>query len=158
MKIGTLQLTTPTDREVVMTRVVDAPRKLVWEAWTTPRYVQRWMLGPEGWSMPVCEMDLRPGGKWHMVWRRANGNEFGMDGVYKEVVPPERLVSTENWGADWPESLNTVTFEEVDGRTTIIQTCLYPTLKDRDAALQTGMADGVVVSLDRLEELLRTMA
>lgn len=75
--VETLQITTPTDVEVVMTRVFDAPRRLVWEAWTTPEHLQKWLLGPEGWSMPVCEVDLRPGGTWHYVWRRANGKEFG---------------------------------------------------------------------------------
>jgi uncharacterized protein YndB with AHSA1/START domain len=141
-----------------MTRVVDAPRRLVFEAYTNPEHVPHWMLGPEGWTMPVCEIDLRPGGAWRFVWRRSNGKEMEMRGVYKEVKAPERLVHTESWGADWPETINTLVLSEKDGRTTISQTVLYPSTKARDAALETGMKDGVSVSMDRLEKYLRTMA
>jgi uncharacterized protein YndB with AHSA1/START domain len=158
MKTETVHVTTPTDTEILMTRSFDAPRRLVWEAWVTPEHLQKWMLGPEGWSMPVCEIDLRPGGKWHYVWRRANGNEFGMTGVFKEVTPPERLVNTEKWGPEWPETLITTTFEEKDGRTTVRQTCHYPSKDVRDKALATGMVDGVNVSFDRLDKVLAVMA
>src|SRR5712691_10291145 len=96
-RASTTTITTPSDREVVMTRVVDAPRRLVFEAWTKPEHVLHWMLGPSGWTMPVCEIDLRPGGAWHFVWRRSDGTEMGMRGVYREITPPERLVSTESW-------------------------------------------------------------
>jgi uncharacterized protein YndB with AHSA1/START domain len=157
-KRGALQITTPSDLEVVMTREVDAPRELVWEAWTTPQHVQQWMLGPDGWAMPVCEIDLRPGGSWHFVWRRANGTELEMRGAYREVAPPERLVSTEKWGPEWPETLNTLSLLERQGRTTIVQTTLYPSKGARDAALKTGMADGAAASYDRLEQHLRTRA
>src|SRR5207237_4356830 len=81
---GTVKFTTPTDREIVMTRVFDAPRRLVFEAWTKPEHLPRWLLGPEGWTMPVCEADLRPGGEWHFVWRKSDGTEVGMRGVDKE--------------------------------------------------------------------------
>lgn len=155
---ATLQVTTPTDREVVMTRVVEAPRGLVWEAWTSPKHVPRWMLGPEGWSMPVCEIDLRPGGTWHFVWRKANGTEMDMKGTYKEVAPPERLVSTEKWGPEWPETINTLTLVEKGGRTTVTQTILYPSKEARDAALKTGMSEGASQSFDRLDQYLRAMA
>ena len=155
---GTLQVTTPTDREIVMTRVFDAPRRLVFEAWTNPERVARWMLGPEGWTMPVCEIDLRPGGAWHFVWRRANGTEMAMRGVYREITPPERLVSTESWGGDWPETLNTLLLTEEKGKTTLVQTILYPSKEARDKALGTGMKEGVVASYDRLEELLTELA
>jgi uncharacterized protein YndB with AHSA1/START domain len=154
----TLEITTPSDREVAMTRTFDAPRRLVWEAWTDPRYVPRWMTGPEGWTMPVCEIDLRPGGSWHFVWRRADGSEMEMRGSYREVAPPDRLVCTEKWGDEWPETINTLTLVERDGRTTVTQTILYPSKEARDAALGTGMADGASQSLDRLETLLATMA
>src|SRR2546430_1875665 len=103
---------TPSDREIVMTRVVDAPRRLVWEAWTNPQHVPRWLLGPEGWSMPICEIDLRPGGAWHFGWRRGDGTEMEMRGLYREVTPPERLVTTESWGGSWPETINTLTLSE----------------------------------------------
>ena len=150
--------TTPTDREIVMTRVFDAPRRLVWEAWTNPEHLPHWMLGPDGWTMPVCEIDLRPGGSWHFLWRRADGTEMGMRGLYKEVVPPERLVSTESWGGDWPETINTLTLTEEGGKTTVTQRVLYPSKEARDAALKTGMKDGVAASFDRLAAYLRTRA
>jgi uncharacterized protein YndB with AHSA1/START domain len=151
-------LTTPSDREVVVTRVVDAPRRLVWETWTNPEHVVRWMLGPPGWTMPVCEIDLRPGGAWHFVWRRSNGSEMEMRGVYREVVPPERLVATEAWGGDWPETLNTLLLSEQEGKTTITNEILYPSREARDAALKTGMKDGMSDSFDRLAEYLATLA
>jgi uncharacterized protein YndB with AHSA1/START domain len=155
-----LTVTTPTDREILMTRVFDAPRPLVFEAWTSPKYVPQWLLGPEGWTMPVCEIDLRAGGAWRFVWRKSDGKEEEMEmtGLYREVVPPERVVHTESWGADWPETINTLTFSEKDGKTTCSLTVLYPSKEARDAALKTGMKDGVAVSFDRLDNLLRTMA
>ena len=154
---GTVKFTTPTDREIVMTRVFDAPCRLVFEAWTKPEHLPRWLLGPEGWTMPVCEADLRPGGEWHFVWRKSDGTEMGMRGVYKEIAPPERLVSTERWGGDWPETLNTLTLSEENGKTTATNTILYPSKEARDAALKTGMKDGVAVSFDRLAELLESL-
>lgn len=157
-KVGATTFTTPSDREVVMTREVEAPRELVFDAWTKPEHVQQWMLGPSGWTMPVCEIDLRPGGAWRFVWGRADGTEMEMRGEYREVTPPERLVSTESWGGDWPETINTVTLSEEDGKTTITQTVLYPSQEARDAALETGMKDGASLSYDRLAERLRTMA
>ena len=141
-----------------MTRVVDAPRRLVFEAYTNPKHLPHWMLGPEGWTMPVCEIDLRPGGAWRFVWRRSDGSEMGMGGVYKEVVPPERLVSTEAWGGDWPETLNTLVLSEQAGKTTITQRMRYPSQEARDAALQTGMRDGMTESYDRMAEYLATQA
>jgi uncharacterized protein YndB with AHSA1/START domain len=157
-KVDGTTFTTPSDREVVMTREVEAPRELVFDAWTKPEHVQQWMLGPSGWTMPVCEIDLRPGGEWHFVWARADGTEMDMRGEYREVTPPVRLVSTESWGGDWPETINTVTLSEEDGKTTITQTVLYPSQEARDAALETGMKDGVSLSFDRLAEYVRTMA
>ena len=123
--------TTPTDREIVMTRVFDAPRRLVWEAWTNPEHLPHWMLGPEGWTMPVCEIDLRPAARGTSS-RDADGNEMEMRGVYREVVPPERLVSTESWGGDWPETLNTLILSEEAGKTTVTQRILYPSKEARD--------------------------
>ena len=145
---------TPSDREIVVTRVVAAPRRLVFDAYTIPEHVRRWMLGPEGWTMPVCEIDLRPGGTWHFVWRRADGTEMAMRGEYREIEPPELLVSTEAWGGDWPETINTLLLSEKDGKTTITQRMLYPSKEARDAALQTGMQDGMSESFDRLAEYL----
>jgi len=157
-KVGVTTFTTPSDREVAAIRTVDAPRSLVWDAWTRPEHVPHWMTGPEGWTMPVCEIDLCPGGKWRFVWRRADGTEMQLHGVYKEIVPPERLVQTENWGADWPETLNTLVLTEEGGRTTMTCTVLYPSKADRDRALGTGMKDGWSKSFDHLDEYLRRVA
>jgi uncharacterized protein YndB with AHSA1/START domain len=154
----TLQVTTPSDREILMQRVFNAPRRLVFEAWTNPKYVPQWLLGPPGWTMPVCEIDLRPGGAWHFVWRQANGTEMEMRGVYREVKPPERVVSTESWGGDWPETLNTVVFSEEEGKTIVAITILYPSKDARDTALNTGMAKGAGMSYDLLAKLLASMA
>ena len=108
--------------------------------------------------MPVCEIDLRPGGRWHFAWRHENGSEMSMSGVYQEVVPPERLVSRDSWGGDWPETLNTLTFTEDGARTLVEQRILYPTKEARDAALKTGMKEGMSLGFTRLDEYLRTMA
>jgi uncharacterized protein YndB with AHSA1/START domain len=140
-----------------MTRVFDAPRRLVFEAWTKPEHVPNWMLGPPGWTMPVCEMDRRPGGAWHYVWRRSDGSEMEMRGEYREIVSPERLVSTESWGGEWPETINTVTLTEENGKTTMTLTVLYPSKEARDAALKTGMKDGVSESFNRLADYLQTI-
>jgi uncharacterized protein YndB with AHSA1/START domain len=153
----TLRVTTPSDREIAIARVFNAPRRLVFEAWTNPQYVPRWMLGPEGWTMPVCEIDLRPGGSWHFVWRRENGTEMEMRGEYREVNPPERLVSIERWGADWPETVNTLVLTEANGKTTATLTILYPSKEARDRATATGMKDGVAMSYDRLERFLASL-
>ncbi|MPZ23392.1 MAG: ATPase [Dehalococcoidia bacterium] len=142
-----------------MTRVFDAPRRLVFEAWTKPELLQRWLLGPEGWSMPVCEVDLREGGSFRFVWRNDDGREMGMGGVYREIVPPERLVHTELFDEDWTEGETVVTtvLTEDGGKTTMTSTVRYSSEAARDAALATGMTDGVAVTYDRLAELLRTL-
>lgn len=158
LKTGVTSYATPRDTEFVITRVVDAPRRLVFEAWTKPQHVRQWLLGPEGWSMPVCEIDARPGGSWRYVWRKADGSEMAMGGSYREVVQPQRIVSTEKWGPEWPETVNTVVFTESEGRTTITLTVTYPSKEARDAAMKTGMKDGIEVSYARLDKLLRTLA
>lgn len=157
-KVGETTITTPSDREVAMRRVFDAPRDLVWEAWTDPKHVPNWLLGPEGWTMPVCEIDLRPGGAWHFVWRRSDGTEMEMRGEYREVFRPERIVNTESWGGDWPETLNTTDFTEENGKTTVTITLLYPSQEARDAATATGMADGASRSFALLDDYLTTIA
>lgn len=151
-------VTLPSDREILITRVVNGPRRLVFDAYTKPEHVPNWMLGPKGWTMPICEIDLHPGGVWHFVWRRADGSEIGMHGVYKEIVPSERLVCTECWGGEWPEMLNTLLLSEQAGRTMIAQRLLFPSKEARDAAVKTGMQDGVEESFDRLDEYLQTIS
>jgi uncharacterized protein YndB with AHSA1/START domain len=154
---GATTFTTPSDHEIVATCVVDAPRKLVFDAWTSARHLPHWMLGPEGWAMPVCELDLRPGGAWHFVWRRSDGPEMEMRGVYQEILPPERLVSVESWGGEWPDTTNTLILSELAGETTIRNRMLYPSREARDAALQTGMKAGMSQTFDRLAKYLRTI-
>jgi uncharacterized protein YndB with AHSA1/START domain len=156
-KVGETTLTTPSDRELVVTRVFDAPRELVWEAWTNPEHVPNWLLGPEGWTMPVCEIDLRPGGSWHFVWRKNDGTEMEMRGEYREVDPPARLVNTESWSGDWPETVNTVAFDEENGKTTVTITVLYPSQEAREAATATGMETGMNRSFDLLDDYLSTI-
>ncbi len=154
---STLTLTTPSDREIAMSRVFDAPAHLVFEAYTSPQHVPHWLLGPEGWTMPVCEIDLRVGGKWRYIWRHPDGRELDMHGVYREIAPPDRVVPTESWGPEWPETINTVTFTETDGKTTLTITTLCASKENRDAMLKTGMAGGVSMSFDRLVTVLRRM-
>jgi len=151
-----LTLTTPTEREIAMTRVFDAPRRLVFDAMTRPELVKRWLLGPPGWSMPVCEIDLRVGGTYRYVWRGADGTEMGMRGVYREIAPPERLVATESFDESWYPGKAQVTtaLVERDGRTTVTITVLYESREARDTALASNMEKGVAASYDRLEEIL----
>ena len=153
---GTLKVTTPSEREVAMTRIFEAPRHLVFEAWTKPELVKRWLYGPEDWRLAVCEMDLRVGGAARFVWRHGDGKEMGMSGVFREIAPPDRLVFTEIWDEDWTggEALNTIVFSEHAGGTTLTQTVLYSSREARDGALKTGMEHGAAVSYDRLAELL----
>jgi uncharacterized protein YndB with AHSA1/START domain len=157
---GGLKVTAQAEREIVMTRVFDAPRELVFDALTKPELVSRWLLGPGGWSMPVCEIDLKVGGTFHYVWRHENGNEMGMRGVYREVVPPERLVHTETFADPWypGEALATTVLVEQGGRTTLITTMLYESREARDGILASPMESGVAESYDRLAELLTSVA
>jgi uncharacterized protein YndB with AHSA1/START domain len=157
-RTGVTTYETPTDREVVATRVFDAPRRLVFDAWTKPEHLQQWLLGPEGWTMPVCEIDLRPGGKWRYVWRKDSGKEMEMTGTVVEVKPPERLVTTERWGPEWPEATNTMVLTESGGRTTMTLTMTYVSKEVRDAALKTGMTSGMDASFERLDTLVRAVA
>jgi uncharacterized protein YndB with AHSA1/START domain len=157
-KPGVTSFATPSDNQIAITRVFEAPRRLLYQAYTRPEHLRRWLLGPEGWTMPVCEIDVRVGGAWRYVWRKGDGTEMAMGGVIKEVVPDERLVSTERWGPEWPETINQVDFTESGGRTTVTTTITYPSKEARDAALKTGMKDGADHSYGRLDQLVRTLA
>jgi uncharacterized protein YndB with AHSA1/START domain len=156
---ATLKLMTRGDREIVMTRVFDVPRTLVFDAFTKPELVKRWLLGPPGWSMPVCEIDLRVGGAYRYVWRHADGNEMGMGGVYREIVAPERLIATEKFDEAWypGEAVGTLVLSEQGGKTTITQTVLYQSREARDAVLKSGMEQGVAAGYDRLAEMLASL-
>jgi uncharacterized protein YndB with AHSA1/START domain len=145
------------EREIVMTRAFAAPRKLVFEAFTVPDLVRRWLLGPPGWSMPVCEIDLRVGGAYRYVWRRdRDGSTMGMGGVYREIVVPERIVSTERFDEAWypGEGVGTLALTEQRGRTTVTQTIVYESRAARDSVLKSEMERGVAASYDRLAEIL----
>jgi uncharacterized protein YndB with AHSA1/START domain len=154
----TFQVTTPSDREIVLTRLFDAPRHLVFEAMTRPQHIKRWWgcLG-DGYSVPVCEVDLRPGGAWRFVNRHPKG-EAAFHGVYREVAPPARLVFTEIF-EDFPdtESVVTAVFTEENGKTRLTATCLYPSLEVRDAVINSGMSTGAAISYDRLEEVAKEL-
>jgi uncharacterized protein YndB with AHSA1/START domain len=156
---GGLKLTIQGEREIVMTREFDAPRALVFEALTKPELVQRWLLGPPGWTMPVCEIDLRVGGSYRYVWRNDNNQEMGMRGVYREIVPPERIVQTEAFDEPWypGEAVGTAVLREEGGRTTLTTTILYASREARDGVLKSGMEQGVSASYDRLAEVLGSL-
>ena len=156
MKTAALKVTTPSEREVVMTREFDAARGMVFDALTKPDLLRRWLLGPPGWTMPVCEIDLRVGGKYRYVWRNAEGREMGMGGTFKEMVRPSRLVATEAYDDHWTggETLVTTELVETRGKTTVSTTVRYATREARDAALKMGATKGLEASYVRLDELL----
>ena len=148
------------DREVAMTRGFDAPRRLVFKAWTTPELMKRWLYGPEEWRLAACEFDRKVGGAVRFEWRNPEGESMALSGVCREVVAPERLVFTEVWDEDWTggETLVTMVFTEDAGKTTVTQTVLYSSQAARDGALKTGMEHGAAMSYDRLAELLPSLA
>jgi uncharacterized protein YndB with AHSA1/START domain len=153
---GTLKITTPSDREIVMTRVFDAPRRLVFDAFTRPELLKRW-FGPHGWSLVVCEVDLRVGGSFRYVLRGPDGTDMGMRGVYREIVPPERSVHMETFD-DYPgESRVTCVLVEQGGKTTLTATVLYDSPETRDAVIASGMEHGAAESYDRLAELMASL-
>jgi uncharacterized protein YndB with AHSA1/START domain len=155
---GSLTIALPSDREIVMTRVFDAPRELVFEAYTDPEAIPQWW-GPRAYTTTVEKMDVRPGGAWRFVQRGADGAEHAFNGVYRDVVPPERLVSTfEYEGLPGHVVVDTATFEERDGKTTLTTRSLFDTVEDRDGMLQSGMETGAAESMDRLAEFLRAAA
>jgi uncharacterized protein YndB with AHSA1/START domain len=140
----------------VITRVLDAPRGLVFDALTNPEHLPHW-FGFRDWTLPVCEIDLRPGGKWRYVMRGPDGEEMGMSGVYREIERPERLVYTESFD-DYPgETLNTGILIEEDGKTTFTATVLYESKEHRDAVLESGMQRGAAETYDRLAEHLAAL-
>jgi len=150
----------PNDLEVVVVRDFRAPRATVFDAWTKPELITRWLLGPPGWTMPVCEMDLRVGGKYSWRWRNDKGAEFGFTGVFREVARPSRLVHTQLYdpgtvgGSMGAEALITAALTEKAGVTTYTTTIRYQSKADRDAALSTGMTNGMEQSYGKLDALL----
>jgi uncharacterized protein YndB with AHSA1/START domain len=148
----------PSDREIVFTRVFNAPRRLVFEAWTKPEHVMRWYDCGVA-TMTSCEIDLRPGGAYRFVTRLADGTEYSLSGTYRDIVPPSRIVCTERFNDDPNrEALLAITFEERDGKTTMTSTALYRTAADRQTMLDMGVEKGAGETFDRLAEYLKTMA
>ena len=157
---STFTVTTPTDREIVITREFDAPRTLVFDAFTKPELIKRWLTGPPGWSFVVCEMDARVGGEFRYVWRGPDQSEMGMRGVIREIVPPERIVATEKFDQAWypGDAQDTWVLSEKSAKTTLTLTLRYESREARDIALKSGMDQGMAAGYDRLEELLPSFA
>jgi uncharacterized protein YndB with AHSA1/START domain len=159
---ASIEVTTPAEREIRVVRLFNASASLVFEAHTKPEHVRKWLLGPPGWSMPVCEIDLRVGGRYHYRWRNdADGREFGTQGEFREVVAPSRIVHAdrmEGLGQDLDgpegETLCTLTLAERDKRTILTMNMLFASKQARDRALRSGMTDGMSMSYDRLETVM----
>lgn len=150
-----VEVTLPSATEVLVRRVFEAPARLVFEFHTRPELVRRWLLGPDGWSMPVCEIDLRVGGSYRYAWRNdANGFQFETTGEYREIEAPHKVVHTERMEGFDGESLCTLTLEESGGRTTLNYLMRFRSPEARDGAVATGMTDGMGMSYGRLEEAL----
>jgi len=158
---GTAKVTLPTDTQILITREFDAPRQLVYEAWTTPELVRRWWSGERG-EMTVAEIDLRVGGRWRYAMIANEGFEVAFHGEFREIVPNERIVSTEAYegipDADEHASLNTLTLTEVDGRTTLTVLVEHPTKQGRDMHIESGMEGGMQEAMDRLERVAVSLA
>lgn len=154
-KYGALEVSTPSDREISLTRVFDAPRTMVFDAHTKPELVRRWLGVRAGWTMPVCEIDLRVGGAYRYLWRGPQG-DMGMRGVFREIVRPERIVATERFDESWypGDAIDTTVLVEKGGRTTLTLTVQYESKEARDGVLKSPMATGVAESYAKLAELL----
>ena len=159
----TAEVSMPSDHQVSVSRTFQAPRDLVYQAYTDPELLRRWCLGYPGWTMPVCEMDVRVGGKFRWVWRSdEDGKQFGFHGEYRKVEAPARIVHTEIYDAgdiggsmtEMGEALIDVSFKETDGATTVVTVMDFGSKEARDAAVATGMTDGMEASYQVLDELL----
>jgi uncharacterized protein YndB with AHSA1/START domain len=154
MDLHKLTITTPSDREVLLTRDFDAPANLVFDALTKPEWLKRW-YGPAGWTLVVCDIDLRVGGAWRFVVRQPAGKEIGQKGIYQEIDRPNRIVNTESW-EDWDagETLVTTVLNEHDGRTTFQCTILFPSKDVRDTVVKAGLEHGAIEGYNKLAEVL----
>jgi uncharacterized protein YndB with AHSA1/START domain len=156
----TLQLTTRGDCEIVMTRVFNAPRTLVWDAFTKPELLKRWLYGPGDWSLPICERGQNVCDSYRYVWHGPKGAKMGAGGVIREITPPERLVVTERFDDPWypGEAIITVALSEINGKTTLTQTLYYESREARDLVVKSGMEVGLSMSYDRLADILTAKA
>jgi uncharacterized protein YndB with AHSA1/START domain len=144
----------PGEQQLVLTRVFDAPRELVFRAFTDPELIPQWW-GPRRYTTTIDKMDVRPGGSWRFVHRGEDGQEFAFRGVYHEITPPERIVWTfEFEGMPGHISLDTAVFEEEDGKTRLTATSVFQSVQDRDGMIQSGMEEGAAEGYDRLDDLL----
>lgn len=152
----TLKIEQPSELEVELAREFAAPRELVFQAFTEPGLIRQWMLGPGDWSLPTCEVDLRVGGGYRYVWRKPGVPDMGLTGTYVEVTPPERLVATEVFDEDWTggETTVTTTFDDRAGTTVVTTLVRYASQEARDAAVRTGMAEGMQAGFQRLDAVL----
>ena len=152
-----LKVTTPSDREILMTRVFDAPRDLVFEAHSSCEHMSHWW-GPRRYEVAKCELDFRPGGSWRIVQRGSDGEEHGFRGEFREIVRPERIVWTFEWeGLPGHISVQSVRFEQHDGKTTLTAVVAFDTIEDRDGMLQSGMEGGAAETYERLDEYLEVL-
>ncbi len=155
----TVEITTPSDREVTITRVFNAPRQLVWDAHTKPDLLRRW-FGPPSWTLTECRVDLRPGGEWRYVMEKDTGEKMGLGGIFSEILAPARMVTSETFDDPWYEgsATDTSTFTEHDGKTTLAVTVLYDSKEIRDMNISTsGMTDGMELAYVRLDEVLPSL-
>lgn len=153
---NSFHVTTPNDRAIEIARDFNAPRQLVFDAFTKPELVRQWLLGPPGWTMPVCEIDLKVGGTYRYVWHKDGVNDMGIGGVFREVASPSQLVASEKFDESWypGEALNTTEFTENGGITNTKITIRYESQEARDTASRSGMEHGMAAGYNRLEELL----
>lgn len=156
MQTHTVNVTTPGEHEIAVTRRFDAPRPLVWRCWTEPDLLKRWLTGAPGWSLAVCTIDLRVGGRYRFAWRGPDGEHMGMGGAYTEINAPERNAQTQLFDQDYTggETLVTLTLAE-EGRHTLSTTHVrYASQTARDIALSTGMVEGMGAGYLQLDQLL----
>lgn len=157
--VNPLTIETDSDLEVVIIREFAAPRDLLYRCHMEEELVRKWFLGPPGWTMPVCEIDARVGGKYRYVWKLDSGTEMGWGGTFRDIVRPERIVKTQLYDQDWTggETIGTMTFTESNGRTRLRNAIRYSSREARDGALQTGMADGMQAGYRKLDDFLETL-
>lgn len=154
--VGGLNASLLSDREIRITRSFAAPRQLVWDAHTQPALIKRWLLGPPGWTMPVCEVDLRVGGRFRYEWHSERGMAMALSGVYREIEAPRLIADTQRFDDDWTqgEGDTTLTFDEVNGRTELTLDLRYASKEVRDMVLGTPMLEGMEAGYARMEGVL----